>query len=244
MIISVINQKGGVAKTISTFNVAAILANMGKKVCMIDIDPQSSLTIAAGIEHVEKSMYDVICKKENIENTILKLKENLYIAPSTLNLSIAELELVSQLARESVLRKSLSKIKKEFDYIIIDCPPSLSLLTVNSLVASDNVLVTVSTDFLALKGLELLLNTIGNVKSLNENLAILGVVATLYDKRTNHSREVLEFLKEEYKVLGTIKQSVVVKDSILANKALIDFEPQHETTLEYIKVAKEIIANE
>jgi len=241
MILSIINQKGGVGKTTSTFNLGAILADMGKKVLLIDIDPQASLTVSFGLK-VTQSMYNVICAKEPIENILINISPNLYIAPSNIDLSIAELELVGKMARETVLNKSLQKICKNFDYILIDCPPSLSLLTINALVASNKVLVSVSTDYLAIKGLELLINTINKVKdNLNQSLCLLGVIATMFDKRTNHSREILELLNSKYKVLGVIKHSVVVKDSTLANIPLIKFNPNHATTKEYIKVAKEII---
>lgn len=242
MIISIINQKGGVAKTTSTFNLGSIISNMNKKVLLIDIDPQSSLTTCAGINSDEKSMYDVICNNENIENIIKKFSENLYIAPSTLDLSIAELQLVTTMARENVLKKALSKIKNKFDYILIDCPPSLSLLTINSLVASNEVIVPVSTEYLAYKGLELLIDTVDNVrKNLNEKLFIKGIIATMYNKRTKHSNEVLETLKENFNVLGIIKSSVIVKDSGLANEPLDVFAPSHEITKEYTKIAKEIL---
>ena len=240
MILSVINQKGGVGKTTSTFNLGAILAK-GKRVLIIDLDPQGSLTIACGIDVINESMYDVMSEKKSMQNILIEVSANLFLAPANINLSIAELELVSKMSRENVLKKALEKINKNFDYILIDCPPSLSLLTINALVASDKALVTVSTDFLAIKGLELLIDTINKVKeNLNESLCVLGVIATMYDKRTTHSKEVLSLLNNEYSVLGTIKQSVIVKDSVLANAPLIDFEPNHDTTKEYIKVAKEI----
>lgn len=240
MIISIINQKGGVAKTTSTFNLGSILAKQGKKVLLIDIDPQNSLTTSFNLLS-EKSMFDVMCNDENIKNIILKVSENLFLAPSNLDLSVAELQLINVMARENVLKKNLNKIENDFDIILIDCPPSLSLLTINSLVASDEVIVPVATDFLSYKGLELLLDTIEKVKNnLNENLAIKGVIATMYDGRTNHSNEVLKVLKNDFTVLGVIKSSVIVKDSIMANEPLITFAPNHETTKEYLKIAKEI----
>ena len=166
------NQKGGVAKTTSTFNIGAILAEKGKRVLLVDLDPQHSLTIALGIDdELTKSIYNVICEKEDINNVILEVSENLYIAPSNLELSIAELQLVSMMARESILKKALDKVKDNYDIILIDCPPSLSLLTVNALVASNEVIVPTATDYLSYKGLELLIDTINNVKeNLNEDL--------------------------------------------------------------------------
>ena len=243
MIYSIMNQKGGVAKTTSTFNIGAILAEKGKRVLLVDLDPQHSLTIALGIDdELTRSIYNVICEKEDINNVILEVSENLYVAPSNLELSIAELQLVSMMARESVLKKALDKVKDDYDIILIDCPPSLSLLTVNALVASNEVIVPTATDYLSYKGLELLIDTINNVKeNLNESLKIKGVIATMYDKRTNHANEVLEALNEEFDVLGTVKISVAAKDSILANEPLIRFAKSNDVTKEYIKIAEELL---
>ena len=243
MIYSIMNQKGGVAKTTSTFNIGAILAEKGKRVLLVDLDPQHSLTIALGIDdELTKSIYNVICEKEDINNVILEVSENLYIAPSNLELSIAELQLVSMMARESILKKALDKVKDNYDIILIDCPPSLSLLTVNALVASNEVIVPTATDYLSYKGLELLIDTINNVKeNLNEDLKIKGVIATMYDKRTKHANEVLEALNDEFNVLGTVKISVVAKDSVLANEPLISFAKSNDITKEYIKIAEELL---
>lgn len=243
MIYSIMNQKGGVAKTTSTFNIGAILAEKGKRVLLVDLDPQHSLTIALGIDdELTKSIYNVICEKEDINNVILEVSENLYIAPSNLELSIAELQLVSMMARESILKKALDKVKDNYDIILIDCPPSLSLLTVNALVASNEVIVPTATDYLSYKGLELLVDTINNVKeNLNEDLKIKGVIATMYDKRTKHANEVLEALNDEFDVLGTVKISVAAKDSVLANEPLISFAKSNDITKEYIKIAEELL---
>lgn len=243
MIYSIMNQKGGVAKTTSTFNIGAILAEKGKRVLLVDLDPQHSLTIALGIDdELTKSIYNVICEKEDINNVILEVSENLYIAPSNLELSIAELQLVSMMARESILKKALDKVKDNYDIILIDCPPSLSLLTVNALVASNEVIVPTATDYLSYKGLELLIDTINNVKeNLNEDLKIKGVIATMYDKRTKHANEVLEALNDEFNVLGIVKISVAAKDSVLANEPLISFAKSNDITKEYIKIAEELL---
>ena len=243
MIYSIMNQKGGVAKTTSTFNIGAILAEKGKRVLLVDLDPQHSLTIALGIDdELTKSIYNVICEKEDINNVILEVSENLYIAPSNLELSIAELQLVSMMARESILKKALDKVKDNYDIILIDCPPSLCLLTVNALVASNEVIVPTATDYLSYKGLELLVDTINNVKeNLNEDLKIKGVIATMYDKRTKHANEVLEALNDEFNVLGIVKISVAAKDSVLANEPLISFAKSNDITKEYIKIAEELL---
>lgn len=246
MIISIINQKGGVAKTTSTYNISALLAKKDKKVLMIDLDPQASLTVSVGIEPEElrRTIYNVICENEDITNIIIELDKNLYIAPSVIDLSIAELSLVNKIARESILKKKIEKVKNNFDYIIIDCPPSLGLLVVNALSASDKILIPVATDYLAYRGLRLLLSTVDNVKeNINSELSILGVIATLFDRRTLHSREVLEILEDKYNVIGKISISVQVKDSILAGKPLVEYNPKHHIVDEYKQVV-EVILNE
>lgn len=245
MIISIINQKGGVSKTTSTFNIAGNLALAGYKVLQIDIDPQGSLTIANGIEpeSIEKSMYDILVEGVDITEIIYEINNNLHLAVSNLDLSVGEISLVNSLARETTLKRALKNIKDEFDYILIDCPPNLGLLTINALTASDKVLIPVSTDYLALRGLDLLVQTIYKVKdNLNEDLEIIGIIATMYDSRTKHSGEILEVLKNnEYNLLGIISQSVRVKDSVLASTPMEEFDPKHKVTGEYREITKRLI---
>lgn len=244
MIISVINQKGGVAKTTSTFNLAGNLANEGFKVLQVDIDPQASLTIANGIEPSElnKSIYNVFCEGINIKEVIYHVEESLSICVSNLDLSVAEISLVNMMARETVLKKALNEVKRDFDYILIDCPPNLGLLTINALCASNSVLIPVSTDYLSLRGVDLLIQTVNKVKdNLNENLEVLGLIATMYDSRTRHSNEILEVFEQNHRVLGTVSNSVLVKDSILASTPLGKFDPSHKTTKEYKIISDKII---
>lgn len=245
MVISIINQKGGVSKTTSTFNIAGNLALSGYKVLQIDIDPQGSLTIANGIEpdSIEKSMYDVLVEEVDIREIIYDINENLSLAVSNLDLSVGEISLVNSFAREGILKRAIKNIKDSFDYILIDCPPNLGLLTINALTASDKVIIPVSTDYLALRGLELLDDTINRVKiNLNEDLEILGIMATMYDSRTKHSGEILEVLKNsEYNLLGIISESVRVKDSVLASTPMQEFDPKHKVAKEYKQVTDELI---
>lgn len=244
MIISIINQKGGVAKTTSTFNIAGNLAQEGFRVLQLDIDPQASLTIANGIEPsgLKKSVYDVLCEDMDIKDIICNSRDNLDIAVSSLDLSAAEISLVNMMARETVLKKALKEVKKEYDFILIDCPPNLGLLTINALCASDGVLIPVSTDYLSLRGVDLLVQTVEKVKdNLNEDLEIIGLVATMYDSRTRHSNEILNVFKENHRLLGTISESVKVKDSILASIPLGEFDPNHKTAKEYKMISDQLM---
>lgn len=244
MIISIINQKGGVAKTTSTFNIAHNLAKEGFKVLQVDIDPQASLTIANGIEpsELQKTMYDVMCENESITEIIYKILDNLSIAVSSLDLSVSEISLVNVMAREMVLKNIFKDIKGEFDYILIDCPPNLGLMTINALCAADSVIIPVATDYLSLRGVDLLVETIDKVhQNLNEKLDILGIISTMYDSRTRHANEILEVLNKNHNVLGVVSNSVIVKDSILASIPLIKYAPEHKVSMEYKLISDEII---
>lgn len=245
MIISIINQKGGVAKTTSTYNLGTALSQKGKSVLLIDLDPQSSLTISTGVEPQElsKTIYDVLCEGENIKWTILDM-ENFHLIPAIIDLSVAEMKLVGEYGRENILKKALNNIKNDYDYILIDCPPSLGLLTINALVTSDKVLIPVSTEYLALRGMDLLIDTISKIKdNLNDKLDILGIIPTMYDSRTLHSREVLESIQQQYpnKVFEPITKSVKVQDAVLSGSNIVNIEPDHKISLAYKKIAEVII---
>lgn len=244
MIISIINQKGGVAKTTSTFNLAECLKEKGKKVLMIDLDPQSSLTISLGIEpeELKKTIYDVLCENAKIEDVILRVNDY-FIVPSIIDLSAAEMKLVLEFGREYVLKNALENIKNSYDYILIDCPPSLGVLCVNALAASEKILIPVATEYLALRGMDLLMNSIERIKKLNSGLGILGIIPTMYDPRTLHSNEVLQTLKENYGnlVLEPITKSIKVSDAILASTNIVANEPAHKISEAYRKIAEVII---
>ena len=224
-----------------------MLADCKKSVLMIDLDPQASLTVCAGIDKrkLANSMYHVICEGRNIQDVIIKSvceKNNLNIAPSSIKLSNADIKLALEPGRENVLKKILSKIKNQYDFIIIDTSPALSLLVTNALIASDSILIPVCADNLSYEGLSDLFETIGKIKKvLNTNLQILGIVITQYDKRTLHSREAKSFLEENYKIIATIPISIQVKDATLIGKSISDLNPNHEITENYKKIVEVIL---
>ncbi len=209
-IISVANQKGGVGKTTTTVNLGASLAFVGKKVLLVDIDAQGNATSGVGIRKpdVEQDIYDVLVNETPIVEAILpSSRENLDIVPATIQLAGAEIELTSMMARESRLKSALNEIKEQYDYIFIDCPPSLGHLTINAFTASDSILIPVQCEYYALEGLSQLLNTVRLVqKHFNPELEIEGVLLTMYDARTNLGAEVVEEVRRYFqeKVYETI----------------------------------------
>lgn len=216
-IISIFNQKGGVGKTTTNINLCAYLASFGKKVLTVDIDPQGNTTSGLGIEKdkLEYSTYDVIMglsPSKAIKKTQI---ENLSILPSSMELAGAEIELTATMNRENKLKMALSKVKSKYDYIFIDCPPSLGLLTINSLTASDSVVVPIQCEFYALEGVGQLMNTIQLVKkNLNSHLKIQGVIMSMFDGRTNLSIEVVEEVKKYFK--GKVYSTVIPRNVKLA----------------------------
>lgn len=200
-VISIANQKGGVGKTTTSVNLSAILAKKGKKILMLDMDPQGNGTSGLGIDkNVKFSVYDVLVDDVEIENTIIQTQiENLDVCPSNINLAGAEVELVDMKEREKRLKEKLEKIKNNYDYVIIDCPPSLGLITLNAFTASDSVLIPVQCEYYALEGLGQLINTINLVKKhLNKSLYIEGALLTMYDARTNLSNQVVKEVKKYF----------------------------------------------
>ena len=198
--ICIFNQKGGVGKTTTNINLCAYLAMEGYKVLTIDIDPQGNTTSGLGLDkrNLELSMYDVITSEASLREVIIKseLVQNLFIAPSTMELAGAEVEIIEKKDREHILLNKIKEIEDEYDFIFIDCPPSLGMLTINALTSVESVLIPIQCEFYALEGVGQLMNTIQLVKkSLNENLKIEGVIMTMYDYRTNLSNEVYNEVK-------------------------------------------------
>ena len=212
-IISIANQKGGVGKTTTSVNLSSCLALAGKKVLLVDADPQGNATSGVGASKSnEKSTYDIIISQEEVKNVVQKCSvENLDVCASNINLAGAEVQLVSQLSREFKLKEALDPVKDDYDFIVIDCPPSLGLVTLNALTASDTVLVPIQCEYYALEGLGQLMSTIDLVqKHLNKELDVEGVVLTMYDARTNLSTQVIEEVKKYFK--DKVYQSVIPRN--------------------------------
>lgn len=237
IVLTFANQKGGVAKTTSTFNVGAALAKRGNKVLMIDLDPQASLTIYAGLEPYEQEQTIVdVMKRQNMEarEAIVNIRENLDIITSRIELSAVENELLSRTARELILSRALAPVKAIYDYIVIDCPPQLSTLTINALACTDKVIIPCKTDYLAYRGLKQLLETVETVRSyFKPDLEVSGLLATMFESRAKDDNEILELLKSEYNVLGVIKRTTQAKKGMYDGLSAVEFAPKSELAQEY-----------
>ena len=253
-IIALVNQKGGVGKTTSSINLAASLGALNQKVLLVDLDPQGNATTGVGINKadIKKSTYDLITDRCTVEKAIVPTKfKNLFVIPATINLAGADIELMDmgrvdhEFNKAGQLKKYLDKAKNVFDYIIIDCPPSLGLLTSNALTSANSVIIPVQCEFFALEGIMQLLNTIMLAqKSLNKNLEIEGVLLTMLDNRTNLGLEVVEDIKSYFKekVYDTIIPRLVrLSEAPSHGKPIIAYDPQSRGTEAYLNLAKEVM---
>ncbi|MDD4412720.1 MAG: AAA family ATPase [Patescibacteria group bacterium] len=250
-IIAVVNQKGGVGKTTTAVNVAAYIANFDKRVLLVDIDPQANATSGLGIEHsqLEYGIYEAILGEKELSEVIVPTNQkNFHVAPATESLAGAGIELVGLEDREYRLHNVLNKIKGEYDYIIVDGPPSLGLLTVNSLVSADEILIPVQSEYYALEGLGQLLNTIKLIQdNLKPELGIMGAVITMFDKRNSLSGAVMNELYQYFPnriFRSIIPRSVRLAESPSYGRTILHYDPKSKGGRAYEKLAREIIALE
>lgn len=246
MIISLVNQKGGVGKTATALSVGACLASKGRKVLLIDTDPQASLTASAGVELAdnEPTVYEVLQGDTDINDTI-KHAGAYDVIPADINLSGADIALASVAGRDFLLKEALADLKTAYDYVIIDCPPSLSVLTFMNLTASNSVIIPVQATYLALKGMAQLLDTIKLVKKrLNPELEILGAVLTMYDRRKNLDNEILENIRETFPgktFETTISSNVALAEAPAFGKDIFSYKPASKGAMQYEALTNEII---
>ena len=245
-VIAIANQKGGVAKTTTTHNLGVALAAKGKRVLLIDLDSQASLTISVGLEplEVKRTIVDVL-RKDGVPvgECIERISDRLHIVTSIIDLAPMEMELLSRASREKILDRALRPVRGEYDFILVDCPPQLSILTINALSCADSVIIPVKTDYLAYRGLTQLQDSIQEIQELiNPELKVLGVIATLYEKRVADDNEILAALRKEYNLLGVIKRLAVAKKGIYDGLAVVEQTPGSEISIEYNKIADMIIA--
>lgn len=249
-IIAVTNQKGGVGKTTTSVNLSASLAELGKKVLLIDMDPQGNASSGLGIDKssLDISLYDVLMGECYIEEALAKTcVENLFIIPSNIDLAGAEIELIKLEKREYILKKILDNLKFLYDFIIIDCPPSLSILTLNALTAADTALVPIQCEYYALEGLSQLMHTIGLVqKSLNSDLQLEGIVFTMFDARLNLSMQVIDEVKNhmnEYVYNTIIPRNVRLSEAPSHGLPVIMYDKNSKGAISYLSLAEEVINN-
>ena len=248
-IIAIINQKGGVGKSTTAINLGAALGEMGKQVLLVDLDPQGNASSGLGVEKslIQKCIYDVLLNDVPIEEVIIPdIAEGLDIAPATINLAGAEVELVSEMARENRLKDAVGSMRGKYDFILIDCPPSLGLLTVNALVAADKLLIPIQCEFYALEGVTKLLESMKRVKSrLNPTLDIYGILLTMYDSRTTLSKQVVDEVREYFGrlVFSTpIPRTVKLSEAPSFGQPITQYDPRGRGSLSYIELAKEVIS--
>src|SRR4051794_34521599 len=247
-VLSLANQKGGVAKTTTTLNLGVAFKERGLKVLLIDLDPQGNLTMSQGLnpDTIEQSMFDVLVSRLPIEQVIAQREVD--IAVSSIDLAGAELALSAQIGRERALDKALAAVRDRYDYILIDTPPSLGLLTINAFVASTGVIVPVQTEYLSLRGLVQLENTLSMVReNLNPKVEIVGIVPTMYDKRLTHSREADEILRENFGELvynTRIRKTVRFAEAPVKGLSVLAYDPSGEAAAMYRDLAKEVLRGE
>jgi chromosome partitioning protein len=243
------NQKGGVGKTTTTINLGAALAETGRKVLLVDFDPQGSASVGLGVNPhlLERTIYNLLLSRttEAADVIVPTGVENMDILPANIDLSAAELQLVSEVAREHTLKRVLDKIRPDYDIILIDCAPSLGLLTVNALTAADKVLTPLECEFFALRGIALLTDTVAKVKDrLNPDLEMLGILGTMFDQRTLHSREVLDRVIQAFGEIvfhTVIRRTIKFPETTVAGEPITTYAPDSNGADQYRSLAREVL---
>jgi chromosome partitioning protein len=247
-VISIVNQKGGVGKTTTAVNLSAFLAKKRKKVLIIDLDPQGNATSGYGFDkgQLENTVYDLLVNEEDINNVISATSvKNVDMCPTNINLAGAEVELVSAISRETILKRAIEPVLDKYDYIIIDCPPALGLLTINALAACEGVIVPIQGEYYALEGLTQLMDTINMIKKkLNPKIGILGVVITMHDRRTQLTKQVVEEVQKYFgdKVFKTfIPRNVRLAEAPSYGQTIEEYDPKSKGSLAYQALANEVL---
>ena len=251
VVIAVANQKGGVGKTTTVMNLGAALAELGRRVLLVDMDPQSALSGSLGLDSndLQHTIYNVLVDARiPIHDVIHRIRPNLDVVPSNIDLATAEFELISAIGREYILKEALAPVREQYDYVLIDVPPSLGLLTINALSAADQVIIPLQCEYLALRGMRFLLDTISRIQAkINPHLQVRGILGTMYNQGTLHAQEVMQEIRSMF---GEQVFDVVIKSSIrfaeapVARQSILEYDPNHDGAKAYRQLAEVIVNGE